>query len=191
MGRARFNRHQVLEAVTVLFWQNGYHGTSMQSVFKATGLKPGSIYLAFGSKEGLFEAALQQYTQQRLTAFRHILEAADNIASGLCQLLYEVTEECQQYRYCSCFLIKSQLELAYHDNHLAQSAHHQLKEIEAFFEEYLIRAYGRTQASMYHAQLMLQIFGLRVYGYTHRDQQTLEKMLHNGLPWLPWNKQAA
>ncbi|WP_395373243.1 TetR/AcrR family transcriptional regulator [Marinicella sp. W31] len=191
MGRARFNRHQVLEDATVLFWQHGYHGASMQSVFKATGLKPGSIYLAFGSKEGLFEATLEQYTEQLLDEFKQTLEQAESIGSGLCQLLYAIIDESQQCHYCSCFLIKSQLELAFHDNALAQSAQRQLQKIEALFEEYLIQAYGQTQGSIYHAHLMLQIFGLRVYGYTDRDQTTLTTMLQNSLPWLPWQAQAA
>lgn len=191
MGRARFDRHQVIDASTMLFWQLGYNGASMQAIFKATGLKPGSIYLAFGSKEGLFEATLEQYTEQLLTEFRDTLDNAESIGEGLCQLLYNIIEECQRYHYCSCFLMKSQLELAYHDNALSQLAQQQLHRVEALLEEYLIKAYGPEQGAVYHAHLMVQIFGLRVYGYTERDHHKTLATLHNSLPWLPWQAHAA
>lgn len=54
MARAQFDRDDVIGKSIKLFWKNGYSASSMQQVVKATGLKPGSIYLAFGNKEGLF-----------------------------------------------------------------------------------------------------------------------------------------
>ena len=185
MGRARFDRDQIIETSTMLFWEQGYHGSSMQAIFNATGLKPGSIYLAFGNKDGLFQATLEQYTHQLLTKFRNVLDTADSAGSGICQLLYDIIEECEQYHYCSCFLIKSQMELAYYDNALCQLASEQLQKIEALFKQALSTEYG-SKASEYHAQLMMQIFGLRIYGYTQRNRLQLQQAVRQNLPWLPW-----
>lgn len=45
----------------ILFWRVGYGATSIQDLEKATKLRRGSLYNAFGDKEGLFVAALKRY----------------------------------------------------------------------------------------------------------------------------------
>ncbi|MCA9695658.1 MAG: helix-turn-helix transcriptional regulator, partial [Myxococcales bacterium] len=47
-----------------VFWREGFHGASIAQLGAAMGLRPGSIYAAFGSKEGLFREALAAYTRQ-------------------------------------------------------------------------------------------------------------------------------
>lgn len=44
-----------------VFWRAGYQGASLQQLRAATGLGPGSLYAAFGNKEGLYLAALERY----------------------------------------------------------------------------------------------------------------------------------
>ncbi|GDY60373.1 TetR family transcriptional regulator [Streptomyces violaceusniger] len=51
----------VLDAAMRLFWEQGYEATSMARLREATGLSSASLYGAFGSKEGLFERALEHY----------------------------------------------------------------------------------------------------------------------------------
>src|SRR6185436_12180696 len=43
------------------FWRSGYLATSIPDLSTATGLLPGSLYAAFGSKEAMFETALKRY----------------------------------------------------------------------------------------------------------------------------------
>ncbi|MER5405749.1 TetR/AcrR family transcriptional regulator [Streptomyces sp. NPDC002769] len=43
------------------FQCNGYDGTSIQDLVEATGVGRGSLYAAFGSKEGLYLAAMDRY----------------------------------------------------------------------------------------------------------------------------------
>jgi TetR/AcrR family transcriptional repressor of nem operon len=45
----------------MLFWRKGYGRTSIQDLEKATRLRRGSLYNAFGDKQGLFVAALKRY----------------------------------------------------------------------------------------------------------------------------------
>lgn len=56
-----FDRSQVLNQVTELFWKKGFHATSMQDLVDATGLNRSSIYNSFGDKHQLFEEALLHY----------------------------------------------------------------------------------------------------------------------------------
>jgi TetR/AcrR family transcriptional regulator, copper-responsive repressor len=61
-GRPRsFSLDDVLEKAMTVFWRHGYEGASLGRLQAATGLTPPSIYNAFGSKEGLYEACLEHY----------------------------------------------------------------------------------------------------------------------------------
>jgi AcrR family transcriptional regulator len=50
----------------------------MKQVVQVTGLKPGSLYLAFGNKEALFREALQSYAEKGIA---HICNTLDNAPS--------------------------------------------------------------------------------------------------------------
>lgn len=58
-----FDTDAVLDQVVDLFWQHGFDGVAMQDVCAATGLNPGSLYAAFGDKQGMFVQAMQRYIQ--------------------------------------------------------------------------------------------------------------------------------
>jgi TetR/AcrR family transcriptional repressor of nem operon len=60
-GVKQFNRDEVVERAMMLFWRQGYGATSIQNLEKATKLKRGSLYNAFGDKQTLFIAALRHY----------------------------------------------------------------------------------------------------------------------------------
>ena len=59
-----FTREAVVERAMEVFWREDFHGASIAQLGAAMGLRPGSIYAAFGSKEGLFREALAAYTRQ-------------------------------------------------------------------------------------------------------------------------------
>jgi TetR/AcrR family transcriptional repressor of nem operon len=61
MGRTRtFDERHVVAACTDAFLRAGYEGTSIDDLVGASGLHRGSLYGAFGSKRGIFLAALRQ-----------------------------------------------------------------------------------------------------------------------------------
>lgn len=45
----------------VVFWQQGYEGTSLSELTTAMGINSPSLYAAFGSKEALFREAVELY----------------------------------------------------------------------------------------------------------------------------------
>ena len=62
MGRLRsFDEHTVVAAASTAFIDLGYEATSVDDLLQATGLHRGSLYQAFGSKRGLFLAALRAH----------------------------------------------------------------------------------------------------------------------------------
>jgi len=64
-GRLReFNKDDALEKATTLFWRDGYNGTSLSDLTAIMGINKPSLYAAFGNKEALFIAALNQYVDK-------------------------------------------------------------------------------------------------------------------------------
>jgi TetR/AcrR family transcriptional repressor of nem operon len=97
-----------------------------------------------------------------------------------------MVDESASADYCSCFLVKSQLELAATGGDLRLSVSGYLSEMENLYADYLGRDYPQDVARTYAASLMMHTFGLRVYGYLGRPRDTLVAALQSGLPWLPW-----
>lgn len=56
-----FDRDKAIEAALELFLQKGYDGAGVAEFGEVIGINPPSLYKAFGSKHGLFEAAVQRY----------------------------------------------------------------------------------------------------------------------------------
>jgi TetR/AcrR family transcriptional repressor of nem operon len=62
MARPRsFDPDQALDLARDVFWQNGFHGTSLDDITAATGLAKPSLYAAFGDKNALFLTILKRY----------------------------------------------------------------------------------------------------------------------------------
>jgi AcrR family transcriptional regulator len=63
-GRPReFDRGQALEKAMRLFWSRGYDAISMADLRAELGITQASLYAAFGSKEQLFQEAVELYRQ--------------------------------------------------------------------------------------------------------------------------------
>ncbi|PWW07581.1 TetR/AcrR family transcriptional regulator [Mangrovibacter plantisponsor] len=58
-----FDRDVALTAAMRLFWRKGFSATSLTDLTSAMGISPPSLYAAFGSKEALYESALEHYTK--------------------------------------------------------------------------------------------------------------------------------
>ena len=64
VNKIRFERDKVIRVASQLFWQKGFYATSTRDLQEAVNMRPGSIYAAFGSKEGLYSESLKDYTVQ-------------------------------------------------------------------------------------------------------------------------------
>ena len=61
-GRPRaFNREAALRQALRVFWERGYEPASMTELCAAMGIRPPSLYAAFGNKAGLFLEAVDHY----------------------------------------------------------------------------------------------------------------------------------
>lgn len=191
MAKAQFDKNEVIDKSLELFWRTGFTASSMQQVVKTTGLKPGSIYLAFGNKEGLFREALESYADKAVIFLRNTLDTAPSIGNGICSIFETFIQESTEVEYNSCFLVKTQLELAAEGGELHDLASAKLSEIEALFRNYLEREYDKETSRQRAVSIMLHIYGVRIYGYHQDSAERIRQELRDGLPWLPWPKVAA
>ena len=64
VGRPRaFDVDEALDRAVLLFWSQGFEGTSLDDLTEAMGISRPSLYRAFGNKEQLFYKALERYTE--------------------------------------------------------------------------------------------------------------------------------
>lgn len=103
-GRPReFDADAVLDALVQLFWEQGFEATSMTDITKASGLSKSSLYNAFGSKDELFDQALNRYVDFRVSM---VTEAITNGERGLedigmfLDLLWSEVSESGDHRGC-------------------------------------------------------------------------------------------
>src|SRR6186713_1095320 len=59
-----FDGDEAADGLLAAFWHHGYARTSIPSLTEATGLLPGSLYAAFGSKEDMFRVAVERYVAE-------------------------------------------------------------------------------------------------------------------------------
>jgi AcrR family transcriptional regulator len=87
-GRPRgFDRQQVLRQAMEVFWEKGFERASMAELTAAMGLKPPSVYAAFGDKENLFREAVALYMETDGSGIWDQLELASTAREAIHNLL--------------------------------------------------------------------------------------------------------
>ena len=76
-GVKQYDRSELLDRAMDLFHRRSFNGTSTAELVEELGVNRKSMYAEFGSKQGLFEAALDHYNATSLTAVLAGVEADD------------------------------------------------------------------------------------------------------------------
>ena len=121
--RRHYSEADVIEAAKHVFWERGYAGTAIDDLQAATGLSRSSLYLAFGTKRAVFDAALTQYVASFIDPRLRPLEAAEaglREAAAYFRSLAKYFTRPDAAR--GCLYINSILELAGRDASFAPAA---------------------------------------------------------------------
>ena len=87
MARSKqFNTEEVLEKAIRLFWKQGFHATSMEDLVSMLGINRASMYNTFGSKQALFEQAVEMYKNREINRIADFLYYQLNVRQGLALL---------------------------------------------------------------------------------------------------------
>ncbi|MEL6975424.1 MAG: helix-turn-helix domain-containing protein, partial [Bacteroidota bacterium] len=60
----QFDEKEVLKKAMELFWEKGFHATSIQDLVSHLGINRASLYDTFGGKDELFNTAFESYRHQ-------------------------------------------------------------------------------------------------------------------------------
>lgn len=110
---AEFDRDEVIDQALYAFRVKGYGGTSVRDLEQATGLKPGSIYSAFGNKRQFYLETLTRFYRTMQSDLRSALSSQQDPVAGLRLFLDQVLNSVlnDSPERC-CYVIKSALELS-------------------------------------------------------------------------------
>ena len=78
-----YNPEELLDRAIELFRRQGYSATSTAELVDELGVNRKSMYSEFGSKQGLFEAALKRYSEKNLSRVLAPIEAPDANARSI------------------------------------------------------------------------------------------------------------
>jgi TetR/AcrR family transcriptional regulator, transcriptional repressor for nem operon len=172
MPRPReFDEGEVVESAMHVFWEHGYASSGMRELSTATGLLPGSIHQAFGSKRGLFLETLDRYTGQAIGAIRGLLATHESVLEGIrASLAYVASDDAPQHRAHGCLVANTAAELAPSDPEITERVRVMFRLMEEAFAEALLRgqALGEIRSDRNVTAtarfLVSSIEGLRIYG---------------------------
>ena len=109
-GRPRgFDRETTLRAAMLLFWKQGFDGTSYTDLTRVTGMSKPTIYAAFGDKVELFRKAMMLYAEQATKVYEKALEqpTAREAVEACLRLARGLNETTDEPRVC--FLVQGAL----------------------------------------------------------------------------------
>ncbi|MFT2089929.1 TetR/AcrR family transcriptional regulator [Paraglaciecola sp. 2405UD69-4] len=181
---AKFDRAEVVENATKLYWEKGFNGTSMRNLQDVIDMRPGSIYATFGSKEGLFKEALNRYTDMGIEALLAARETAKSPLKALKLFMKTVVLDYENTAPSRmCMLAKTMGELTEENADLIQETKRLLAKIEIEFVRLLKESQdlGEIESSKdvnkLARHIQVQTMGLRTYAKTCDDQAELETMV--------------
>lgn len=137
---ATFVREDVVRAAMEVFWRDGYLASSLASLGAAMDLQPGSIYAAFGSKDGLFREALAAYVQRvRSTVARAQLGPREIIEGWFAAHIDAALDVPEGARGRGCLLLRSAAESGHLEEETAAQVREAVDAMERFFRSAVIK----------------------------------------------------
>ncbi len=114
LGRPReFDEDVALAAIMDVFWTKGFESASMAELVRATGLKKGSLYAAFGDKRAMYHKALALYDRTQIDSMVQGLKGAGSPLARIDRFLQAaIGETADQADTRGCFLCNASIDQA-------------------------------------------------------------------------------
>lgn len=161
-----YDRNDLINRARDLFWQRGWAGTSLKDLEASLKMKPGSFYAAFGSKDALFELALERYAADGAERLRALASEFGPLKA--LQRFPKMAIGNENAPAKACMLSKTLLELQAHRHPLARKANEHLLQMEQLFAELFAQAQAAGDIGAAHDPHSLarryqsDVLGLRV-----------------------------
>lgn len=106
-----FDPEEKLQKARDLFWEKGYHATSMQDLVEAMQLNRASIYDTYGDKHALFLQCLGSYAKHKQEEYKAAAAGAASPIDAVEAIIRKALERTLQEGK-ACMVVKSSFELA-------------------------------------------------------------------------------
>ncbi len=187
----QFNEEEILIKAMELFWEKGFHATSIQDLVSHLGINRASLYDTFGGKEELFNKAFTHYRSSSRDMLKELFESEKSVKSGFQKLFDKSIEEsiedtCRK----GCFVVNTTTELIPGDESLLQVLSENKINIEDLFANYIQKGIdgGEFPSSLDAEKVAAMLFtfynGLRVVGKVDSNPQKLKSMVGTALSVL-------
>ncbi|MEM8807469.1 MAG: TetR/AcrR family transcriptional regulator [Cyanobacteria bacterium P01_G01_bin.38] len=130
----------MIEQLCNYFWEHGYGATSLDKLAQQLGIKRGSLYNAFGSKEALFNAAFERYEENLYAAFDIPDYGIHAIAHYFDNLFKAATT---QGIGRGCFFVNLLMSAEIPTSDLQQAVERDTAFIKRFLSDHLTRAFSK------------------------------------------------
>ncbi len=149
MNRPRqYDRDEVLEKATDLFWEKGFEATSMNEMVARSSLNKHSLYSEFGDKEKLFIECIDHYISKDIRVLSDILTkkplGLSNIEAFFDNRVnYAASEDCK-----GCLIVNSITEKETLSEEINLKVKSFISKFKAFFYNCLQAAQERKEISV-------------------------------------------
>lgn len=141
MGRPyEFDREETLSKAMDVFWEKGYKATSIQDLVDHMGIKRGSIYNTFGDKHSLFIAAVKYYGEEVTSRTIKVLESEGSPVKNIRLFFETIVNTPSDRKTRGCLISNTVVELAPHDEQVAETVRQILEKIQTAFLNCLNKA---------------------------------------------------
>ncbi|MEW1649099.1 TetR/AcrR family transcriptional regulator [Streptomyces sp. NPDC091219] len=182
MARTReFDTDAAVTAAMEAFRRSGFAGTSMRDLVEATGLGSGSLYAAFGSKEGLYLAALDLYRQQYAVPMIDLLRSGGHDPAQLVREVFVAAVDAIAHDgdRRACLIVAGAMERAGDDTRVAMRLRSTTQSLELALFDVIAEGQARgffpneLSAAALAGFLVTSLQGLRVMGAIDPDRSAL------------------
>lgn len=187
----QFNEKEVLKKAMELFWEKGFHATSMQNLVTELGINRASLYDTFGGKEELFNRAFESYRSSTHEMLKTLFEQEPSVKDGFIKLFdTAIAEGMEDPSRKGCFVVNTTTELIPGDDALLQVLNCNKSDVETLFTSYIQKGIdeGQFKPSQDAKGIGLMLYalysGLRVVAKVDPNPNKLKAMVKTALSVL-------
>ena len=171
-----------------VFWEHGYHATSVQDLMKAAGVQKQSLYCAFGDKRSLFLKCLNLYSKQTLFEIQRMLNETDSAVEGIERVMRFVCQA-PDSKNCppGCLMANTALELGLNDPGVAEEIRKMFRGVEKMLAAAVRKAQAQGEISKnldcvaIGQALANTISGIRILEKTGASKRQVRTVLETAL----------
>lgn len=183
-GRPRFfDRDAALHKAMDVFWLYGYEGASLSLLTGSMGIKPPSLYAAFGSKENLFMEAVELYVR-KYGSYREVaLTQAPDAKSGITELFERTVEQFYaEHTHKGCFVVLTALSGPKESADVQRVLSEERRRTALLFESRLLRGQAEGDVAQdVDVRVLAEYFTTLFFGLTVQIRDGVDEKTVRGL----------